>query len=338
MVQQTGLKKVLVTGGSGMIGRAVISNLLATKKCLVRTQVRDRLEARKRIGETIDLTMVEMEAADFTRVGDQEMRALTKDCAIVVHAAGLVHNEAASYQEYEVINVRATHQLAEACVANKVHTLIFLSTSAVYGKGPFVNIAESGPLAAKTPYAVSKSTSEQFLTSLAGKIPRIIVLRPSMVFGAGDRGNMLSLIKQIKEEKYVHVGGGTTAKSLIYAPDLAQAIRLCIERLPEGYHVFNIANPKAESMKDLVENIALSMNVTKKFASVPEGMLKFGLKAAQAFMPGKVAVTPEQVEKIATETTCSVDKFVQATGFAPNTPLQTAIKEEVDWASRHNLL
>ena len=338
MVSSNGLKKILVTGGSGMIGRAVVANLLASKKCMVRTQVRDRLEARKAIGQLVDLTLVEMESADFTRVGDQEMRALTKDCDYVVHAAGLVHQEAAAYQEYEVINVRATHQLAEACIANKVHTLIFLSTSAVYGKGPFSNIAESGPLAAKTPYAVSKTTSEQYLQSLEGKIPRIVVLRPALVFGEGDRGNMLSLIRQVKEEKYVHISGGVTPKSLIYASDLASGVRLCLEKLPDGYHVFNIANPKAESMHDLIDSIAAGLNVNKKFASVPEGMLKLGLKAAQAFMPGKVNVTPEQVEKLATETTCSVDKLVQATGFAPKTDLKDAIKQEINWATNNKLL
>ncbi len=321
-----------------MIGRAVISNLISTKKCVVRTQVRDRLEARKTLGREVDLALLELESADFTRVGDQEMRALTKGCDFVVHAAGLVHQEAAAYQEYEVVNVRATHQLAEACIANKVSTLIFLSTSAVYGKGPFSNIDEAGPLSAKTPYAVSKSTSEEYLSSLVGKIPRIVVLRPSLVFGEGDRGNMLSLIKQVKEEKYVHVSGGVTAKSLICSRDLAQGIRLCIEKLPDGYHVFNIANPKAESMRDLVDSIAAGLNINKKFPSVPEGMLKLGLKAAKAFMPGKVAVTPEQVEKLATETTCSIDKFVQATGFSPATEVRQAIKQEIDWATSNNLI
>jgi nucleoside-diphosphate-sugar epimerase len=338
MVQSNGLKKVLVTGGSGMIGRAVVSNLLASKKCIVRTQVRDRQAARKSIGESIDLTTIEMESADFTRVGDQEMRALTDGCHFVVHAAGLVHKDTAAYQEYEVVNVRATHQLAEACIANKVHTLIFLSTSAVYGKGPFSNIPETGPLSAKTPYAVSKSTSEQYLETLASKIPRIVILRPSLVFGEGDRGNMLSLIRQIKEQKYIHVGGGITTKSLICSHDLAQGIRLCIERLPDGYHVFNIANPKAESMRDLVDSIAFGLNISKKFPSVPEGMLKLGLKAVQTFMPGKVAVTPEQVEKLATETTCSIDKLVQATGFAPATALREALKQEIDWAESNKLL
>ena len=67
-------------------------------------------------------------------------------------------------------------------------------------------------------------------------------------------------------------------------------------------------------------------------------MLKLGLKAAQAFMPGKVTVTPEQVEKLATETTCSIDKLVEATGFAPATTVVDALKQEIDWAVSNKLL
>ena len=63
MVQSNGLKRVLVTGGSGMIGRAVVSNLLASKKCLVRTQVRNRQEARHIIGQSADLAKIELESA-----------------------------------------------------------------------------------------------------------------------------------------------------------------------------------------------------------------------------------------------------------------------------------
>ncbi len=321
-----------------MIGRAIVARLVATKQCIVKSQVRDRLDARKKVGDSVDLTMVEMLQADFTRVGDQEMRALTNDCDFVIHAAGLVHQESASYQEYEVVNVRATQQLAEACVANGVHTLVFFSTSAIYGKGPFKNISEAGPYAAKTPYAVSKMTSENYLQTLNGKIPRIIILRPSLVFGEGDRGNMLSLIRQIKEEKYIHIGGGVTPKSLIYSKDLANAVHLCLQKVPPGYHVFNVANPSPVAMKDLAENIAATLNVTKKFSSIPEGLLKMGLKAAQAFMPGKIAVTPEQVEKLATETTCSVDSLVGVTGFAPAADIKSSIKAEVDWATANQLL
>ena len=326
-----GLKKILVTGASGMIGSAVLAKLLQTKGCMVKAQVRDRMEARSKLSKMMDLTLVELEALDFTRAGELEMRQLTKDCDTVIHCAGLVHNEQAAYQEYEVVNVRATQLLAEACAANAVKTLLFLSTSAVYGKGPFKNADESTPLQAKTPYAVSKATSENFLQSMNGKLSRVIVLRPSLVFGAGDRGNMLSLIKQIQKEEYVHVSGGVTPKSVIYAHDLADAILLALNKVPAGHHLYNASNPQPVTTKDLVETIGPALGVTKKFASVPEGLLKIGAGFAKAFT-GKSPVSPEQIEKMATETTCNIDKFVQATGFAPRTDLRTAIGKEIEWA------
>ncbi len=333
-----GLKKILVTGGSGMIGSAVLSKLLERKGSLLKTQVRDRLAARAKLGKAMDITMVEFEQADFTRVGAQEMQALTKDCDTVIHCAGLVHNEGAAYQEYEVVNVRATQLLAEACMATGVKTLIFLSTSAVYGKGPFKNIEESTPPQAKTPYAVSKVTSENYLQSLNGRIPRVVVLRPSLVFGEGDRGNMLSLIKQIQKEEYVHVSGGVTPKSLIYCQDLADAILLAEAKAPAGFNIYNVANPSPVSTKELVDTIAEVLGVTKKFASVPEGLLKIGAGIAKTFMPGKAPVTPEQIEKLATETTCSIDKFVQTTGFTPRTALKKGIANEVEWARAGELI
>lgn len=333
-----GLKKILVTGGSGMIGSAVLAKLLARPGALIKTQVRDRLAARAKLGRHMDITLVEFEQADFTRVGMQEMQALTKDCDVVIHCAGLVHNEQAAYQEYEVVNVRATQLLAEACLATGVQTLVFLSTSAVYGKGPFKNIAEDTAPQPKTPYAVSKATSENYLQTLNGRIPKLVVLRPSLVFGEGDRGNMLSLIKQVQKEEYVHVSGGVTPKSLIYANDLADAILLAAARAPQGFNIYNIANPEPVSTKELVDTIAEVLGVTKKFPSVPEGLLKIGAGIARTFMPGKVPVTPEQIEKLATETTCSIGKFVQATGFKPSTDLKSAISKEVNWARENQLI
>lgn len=338
MSQGNAPKKVLVTGATGMIGAATLARLLAARKYVLKGQVRDRIEARQKLGDKFDVAMIELEAQEFTRAGEREMGMLTKGCNAVIHCAGLVHNENATYQEFEVVNVRATQALADSCVANGVHTLVFLSTSAVYGRGPFHKAQEAGPLAAKTPYAVSKLTSENYLQSLAGKIPRIIILRPSMVFGEGDRGNMLSLIKQIKEEKYVHVSGGATLKSLIYAGDVAHAIELCLDKAPPGVHILNVANPDPVSMKDLADIIAESLNISKKFQSMPEGLLKLGVKAAHAFMPGKVPVTTDQIDKMTTETTCSVDKLVQATQFTPSIDLKSAVKREIAWAQKTNLI
>jgi nucleoside-diphosphate-sugar epimerase len=330
-------KRLLVTGGNGLIGRAVAERLIASDKYDIKVQVRNPSEARAQVGNTVDFTKVKLEEADFTRVGDREMRLLTKNCHTIVHAAGLVHKPAAPYQEYEVINVRATQLLVEAAAQNKVHTLVFLSTTAVYGPGPFENVDENAPLKGITPYAVSKMTSELFLQKF-GQIPRVIILRPSLVFGEGDRGNLLNLARSIKSKQYKHIGEAGAGKSVIYSRDVARVIELCLNTLPEGIHVLNVANPKPITVRILTEEIAGALGMSKKLQSIPEGLLRLGIKAAGLFMHEKSPISIEQVEKLTTTTTCSVQKLVAATGFQPTYSLDKALKLEIDWAVSNSLL
>lgn len=320
-----------------MIGRQVAAAIQGQNFGQLKALVRDRLEARDKCGDVFDFATTEFHQSDFSRMLEQDHRELTRGCDMVVHAAGLAHRPDALYQEYEVANVRATQALAEACAANRVQTFLFFSSSAVYGPGPFSNVPESAPLKAKTPYAVSKAASESFLKTLKG-VPRVIILRPSLVFGEGDRGNLIKMIQEIKSQRYKHIGDGSTGKSLIYAKDLARAVLLCLSRVPEGHHVFNVANPQPVSVHDLAEEIAKALEMEKKIPTVPAGLLKFGVKMAETLMPGKAPVTSEQIEKLTTETTCSIAKLVQATGFKPRMSLNSALKAEIHWAKENKLL
>lgn len=318
-----------------MIGRQVAAALQATSYGVVRAQVRDRMKARENCGDVFDFALAEVRPADFTLMLEQDHRELVKGCNTVIHAAGLRHVLDAPYSEYEVINVRATQALAEACAANRVHTFIFFSSAAVYGPGPFSNVPETAPLKAKTPYAVSKAASETFLKALQG-VPRVIVLRPSLVFGEGD-AEMIKMIQDVKNQKYKHIGAAETAKSVIYAKDLARAVLLVLQKVPEGHHVFNVANPDPVSIHDLAEEIAKALDMEKKIPSVPAGLMKFGVKVGEMFGKGSAANT-ENVEKLTTETTCSVAKLVHATGFKPRISLSTGLKNEISWAKANQLL
>jgi GlcNAc-P-P-Und epimerase len=337
MVKDGVRKRLLITGASGLIGRTVTERLLASDRYIIKVQVRSPLEARASVGHVVDFTKVQMEEADFTRVGDREMRLLTKNANLIVHAAGLVHQSHAQYQEYEVINVRATQLLAEAAANNNVHTLVFLSSSAVYGPGPFENVDEKAPLKGVTPYAVSKMACEQFLMRFGG-VPRVIILRPSMVFGEGDRGNLINLIKSIKSGKYKHIGDAGAGKSVIYSRDVAEAIELCLTRIPEGVHVFNLANPRPVSVKELTEEIAGALGMPRKLHSVPEGLFRMGVKAAGMLLHERAPISIDQVDKLTTSTTVSVQKFIGATSFQPKYALATALKAEIDWATASHLL
>jgi len=328
---------ILVTGANGLIGRALLQELLSRNSYEIRAQVRSGVKARADIGDAIDFSKIELREGDFTRLNERDWGRLTEGCKTIVHCAGLVHQPERPYQEYEVMNVRATQNLAEAAAQNGCQTFIFLSTSAVYGPGPFELIDENAPPNAKTPYAVSKLTSENWLQRHKG-LAKIVILRPSLVFGEGDKGNLLSLIKEVKSNRYRHLGNGSTGKSIIYSKDLANAIALCLDKLPGGTHLLNVANPDPVSMKGLTEEIARALNLAIKIQSVPESLAKIGLKAVNALLPGRVPVTEEQLEKLTTTTTCSINRLVQATGFRPDSSLEAALRAEIAWATRASLI
>jgi nucleoside-diphosphate-sugar epimerase len=328
---------IVITGASGLIGQALTRRLIAAGKKL-RLQVRNKSAFLQSAGKTIDLRQAEIVQMDFNQVSIPAMVNLVSGASALVHAAGLVHNAKAEYSEYELLNVRTTEQLADIAASQNVGTFVFLSTSAVYGPGPFADVKEDAQLKPQTAYAVSKARCESHLQTLTGKIKRLVVLRPSLVFGEGDRGNLLSLIKQINNGRYFNIAGQTTYKSLIYSLDLAQIIELCLKSEEAGYFVFNAANPQAVELSELTKEIALALGRPAKSLSLPSQMVRMGAKAAEKFLGERSPITESKLDKLITTTTCSADNLVRATGFTPQYSLKESLAAEIKWATAQGLL
>ncbi len=156
-------KNILVTGSTGLIGQALVDELLVKNECNLRLQARDARQARSKFGHFADTSRVNIVECDFAKCSDLDIHNLSKDCDIIIHLAGLVHKPDAQYQDYELLNVRVTDQLVRGAENNQVDTFLFLSSSAVYGNGPFSSVDEAAPLKGETPYAVSKIVCEQIL-------------------------------------------------------------------------------------------------------------------------------------------------------------------------------
>lgn len=323
---------IVITGASGLIGTALVSTLSKNGDGL-------RLQVRKRskLSPEFATSNYQVKEIDFESVSDATLSNLLDGVHTVIHSAGLVHNPNAPYGEFELLNVRATEQLARIAAKSQVKTFVFLSTSAVYGSGPFENITEDGPIKAETPYAMSKLRCEQFLQTLTG-IERIIVVRPALVFGEGDRGNLISLIRQINSGKYFNIAGNEARKSLIYAADIAEAIKLLIKHAPKGYHEYNLANPETVTVTQLSNEIAACLKRKTKPASLPKPFLKMAASAMQGILGEKSPVTVSKLDKLTTTTTCSVEKLTELTNFSPSHSLTDALSKEISWAERAGLL
>jgi nucleoside-diphosphate-sugar epimerase len=323
---------ILVTGASGMIGRALAEELCASTE--VRAQVRNRGEFSA--SAPVLAKRLELREADFSGVSGADITRLVAGCSAIVHCAGLVHQPDAGSEAHELLNTTATRSLAAAAEAEGVRTFVFLSTIAVYGDGPLENAREDTPLQPATPYAMSKAACERQL--LKSGLDRTIIFRPALVFGEGDRGNMIRLIRQIARGRYVNMTGRTVRKSVIYARDLARAIADSLLRAPSGRHIFNAAHPQPVTLEELARQISMLAGRGESLPRAPEWLVRAGVRTLETMLGGKAPVQSSQLDRLLTTTTINCDRLVAELGFQPRWTLADALKAEIDWARAARML
>lgn len=326
---------ILITGASGMIGRALAARLLM-HGVPVRLQGRSAESVASALYDLSVSADLEIVRLDFATADQPDYDRLAAGCTTFVHCGGLVHNPIANAAQHEALNFRATQMLASAARRAKAEAFVFLSTSAVYGSGPFNNLAEEAETRPDTPYAVSKLRAEQWLKENESAA-RTIILRPSLVFGEGDRGNMLSLIRQIDKGLFFHIGGNRARKSVIYAVDVAHAIQRCLDELAPGYHLLNVANPQPISVVELCNEIAFTLGKPAP-PTVPEMVVRAGAMFGGAILGDKSPLTVEKMQKLMSTTTCSIERLVSTTGFSPTVSLREGLSAEIQWARQKGLL
>ena len=289
-----------------MIGRAVAARLAAAGAA-------QRLHRRSEL--------------DFDRAEQYACDALVRGCDAIVHCAALVHHPSAAPDLFDRLNVRPTRMLADAAARLGARTFVFLSTVGVYGPGPFEFVREDAELKPATPYALSKVRCEEILAA-ASAIPHRVVLRPALVFGEGDRGNLLALIRLIDKGLYCHIAGNRASKSLICASDLAAIVERCLSSLPPGCHVFNAANTRPVQVTELANLIASCLGRTR-----PRSLPGLVVQAGAALLGKRDAV-----RTLSTTTTCSIERLASAIGSLSITSIGEALATEIRWARSAALL
>lgn len=326
---------ILITGANGLIGRALTAFFLKSGQSL-RLHVRSKrtlLSVFPDIDSNKNVEIVEQElaAAKF-----DHMRNLVNGCDTVIHTAALVHNAQSTADSYRVLNLEATQLLALAARELGISTFVFLSTIAVYGPGPYENIGEDATPCPDTPYAMTKLACENALRQLP-PAALTIIFRCSLVFGEGDRGNMLSLIRQISRKRFVHPGASRARKSLIYAGDVADAVAHSMATAPPGVHTYNLANEHAPDVRTLAEMIREAVGTERAIPTVPPMVLTASGYVMERILGHRAPLTRDKLRKLVTSNSCSVGRLRDA-GFVARTPLRSALHAEVAWARENGLL
>jgi UDP-glucose 4-epimerase len=215
------MSRVLVTGGSGFIGRHVVRALLADGHDVV---VADRHEHR-------DVPTVAGELED----PDVRDRAVTEGLGALVHLAAetSVLGSVERPVKVHAVNVDVTAALAELARARGVATFAMASTNAVVGDfdGTFT---EQVPLRPLTPYGATKAAAEMLLSGYAGAYGlRVPILRLTNVYGPGMREKdsfVPRLLRAAARDEGVQVyGDGRQRRDLVHVHDVARAFAMTVD-------------------------------------------------------------------------------------------------------------
>jgi len=311
--------KILVIGGSGFIGTHLTSQLI---DCGNDVSIFDKKPS--------------ISFPNLVTIGDVcDQRALNS--ALI--GSDAVFNLAAEHRDdvtpvsrYYDVNVQGARNIVNAAETNGIKKIIFASTVAVYGLNK-PNPDEVSPTEPFNHYGKSKLEAETVFNAWVekGNDRSLVTVRPVVIFGEGNKGNVYNLIKQIKSSKFLMVGLGENRKSMAYVGNIAKFLSSAKEFGP-GKHLFNFATKPDMTVRELVSFVRTELGMTSPLPKLPYA---FGLAGGLVFdviaqLTGKkYSISSIRIRKFCANTTVST-KALDQLGFKSPYTLQDGLKRMIE--------
>lgn len=230
-------KKISVVGGSGFVGTN-LCQMLSDKQIpfeIIDIKQSKRFPNQHKFGDVRDLKSL----------GE----AITGD--IVINLAAVHRDDVRDKSAYFDTNVNGARNIVEICHQKDIRKIIFTSTVAVYGFAK-EGADEYAPIAPFNEYGMTKYQAENiFREWQENSANQLVIIRPTVIFGEGNRGNVYNLLNQIASGKFVMIGRGTNKKSMAYIGNVIAFIEQSITAdIPYG--VFNYIDTPDLDMNGLV--------------------------------------------------------------------------------------
>ena len=282
--------RVLVTGGTGFVGKALIADLLS-KSCEVKALVRQS-------SAELPLSVKQVVVGDFANLALDDssgfLREALNGVEVVVHGAARVHvmNDEASdpLTEFRKVNRDFTLVLARKAAESGVKRFVFLSSIGVNGNNNSKPFTEKDKPSPHDIYAISKIEAEHALLALAKETRmEVVIIRPPLVYGSNAPGNFGSLLKWMNKRVPLPLGAIHNQRSLVALDNLVSFISLCADRekSPKAENqMFLISDGEDVSTTELLQKVAKSFDKKPWLIPVAVSWMSF---AARLIGKGDVA-------------------------------------------------
>lgn len=342
---------ITIVGGSGFIGTRLAEHLLkaghsiriADKRCShtypelwKRCDVRNSPEGKSEFPESIT-------DADTAPGADAEAKKLQPMYSLfeVLQGSDVVINLSAEHRDdvtpktlYDEVNVLGAEHICQTCSQLGIQKIIFTSSVAVYGFAP-PGTDENGTIAYFNDYGRTKWLAEEKYREWVSQDSKnsLTIIRPTVVFGEKNRGNVYNLLRQIAGGKFPMVGKGTNRKSMNYVENVVSFIEFCLNN-GSGEHLFNYCDQPAYDMNSLVFDVYKALGKPKtKIFHWPYWLGYFGglcFDLLAKILHRKLPISSIRVKKFCQNTYFTSCRVPQ-TGFIAPVSLEEGIRRTIDY-------
>lgn len=314
------MKRFLITGANGFVGKPLCAEL-SKRGDAVTAAVRSP-------SSVVDAGSVVVGAID----GHTDWSNALRDVDVVIHLAARVHvmkdDAADPLAEFLKVNLHGTENLARQAAQVGVKRLVYVSSIKVNGEGTTENqpYSESDQANPQDPYGISKWRAEQALQRIAQETGlEVVMVRPTLVYGAGVKGNFISLMAAIDKGIPLPLAGAKNLRSLLYVGNLVDALIACATHPDAAGKTYLLSDGEDVSTAMLVEKIAAALGRKSRSFYFPSGVLR-----AAAGVLGRSA----QVDRLFGSLQVSNQKIRNELNWHPPFTVEQGLRATVDWYNR----
>ena len=326
--------KVLVTGGTGFTGKALVRRLLDQRHQVVALDCREGLK-------TEELRQWGAEVVIGSVTDKEVVRRCMKGVEVVQHLAAAFRELNVPDTHYDEVNVGGTRNVLEAARDQRVRKFIYCSTCGVHGNVDRPPAGEDAPIQPADYYQRTKYAAEPIVLDCFRKGMKAAIIRPAAIYGPGDPERFFLIFKRVATGVFPMFGSGRTLYHPLYIDNLVDALMLAMQDGKGDGQAYLIADEEYVTIEDLVRRTARALGVDVRIPHYPVWpVVLAGHVCEKLCKPFHVTppIFPRRVDWYRQNRAFRIDKAKRELGYQPRVGLDEGLKRTAEWYIREGLL
>jgi nucleoside-diphosphate-sugar epimerase len=274
------------------------------------------------------------EPAHFLDVTDEESLRVLEQSTAIINLAAEHRDDVSPKSRYYDVNVSGAKNVCNAAIAYEINCIVFTSSVAIYGFAP-PNTDENGAPNPFNEYGRTKLLAEQVYLEWQRSDPEnrtLVIVRPTVIFGPGNRGNVFNLLRQVASRRFVMLGRGDNIKSMAYVENVAKFLAHTLS-FQAGVHIYNYVDKPDMDVNSLVKIARAKLfaldNVGVRVPGWFGILIGFGFDICSKIVGKPLPVSSIRVKKFISTT--QFDSAAVSCGFQPDYSLTDGLNKTLEY-------